>query len=285
MQSCLIPGGRSRWPRDEGPYGQPSQPGEGHAGVGMGISTVSRLSRGKVALGQGFSRCCHRHEGREIFTVRRRQDRRLGDFTAPGRGRLRQAARPLDVVACHRRRHHRPWRAGGTAGTGGRLRRHRPVAHRARHRLPHHRHPRCQDAHLVPVPGIGHFGGVLAPVFMIGGALGAAEGMIFPQVFPGFWAMLGLAAVVGGVMRSPLTGVIFTLELGTSRTDRGRGGPRHLAGGGASLPAHRQHEPDLPPGRLPLRRNRPDQRPGDRSRHRAGRRRHHAARPAPRTRA
>jgi chloride channel protein, CIC family len=61
--------------------------------------------------------------------------------------------------------------------------------------------------------GSGTSGGVLAPIFMIGGALGAAEGMVLPHVFPGFWAMLGLAAVVGGVMRSPLTGVIFTLEL------------------------------------------------------------------------
>jgi H+/Cl- antiporter ClcA len=61
--------------------------------------------------------------------------------------------------------------------------------------------------------GSGTSGGVLAPVFMIGGALGAAEGMIFPHVFPGFWALLGLAAVVGGVIRSPLTGVVFPLEL------------------------------------------------------------------------
>ncbi|MEV8475124.1 chloride channel protein [Streptomyces sp. NPDC051173] len=61
--------------------------------------------------------------------------------------------------------------------------------------------------------GSGTSGGVLAPVFMIGGALGAWEGMLFPPVAPGFWAMLGLAAVVGGVMRSPLTGVVFTLEL------------------------------------------------------------------------
>jgi len=61
--------------------------------------------------------------------------------------------------------------------------------------------------------GSGTSGGVLAPVFMIGGALGAWIGMVFPPVIPGFWAMLGLAAVVGGVMRSPLTGVIFTLEL------------------------------------------------------------------------
>ncbi len=61
--------------------------------------------------------------------------------------------------------------------------------------------------------GSGTSGGVLAPVFMIGGALGAWEGMLFPQVLPGFWPMCGLAAVVGGVMRSPLTGVVFTLEL------------------------------------------------------------------------
>jgi CIC family chloride channel protein len=61
--------------------------------------------------------------------------------------------------------------------------------------------------------GSGTSGGVLAPVFMIGGALGALEGSLLPHVFPGFWAMAGLAAVVGGVMRSPLTGIVFTLEL------------------------------------------------------------------------
>jgi chloride channel protein, CIC family len=61
--------------------------------------------------------------------------------------------------------------------------------------------------------GSGTSGGVLAPVFMIGGALGALEGTLLPHVFPGFWAMGGLAAVLGGVMRSPLTGIVFTLEL------------------------------------------------------------------------
>ena len=54
---------------------------------------------------------------------------------------------------------------------------------------------------------------MLAPVFMIGGALGALVGHVFPEVFPGFWAILGLASVVGGVLRSPLTGIVFTLEL------------------------------------------------------------------------
>jgi H+/Cl- antiporter ClcA len=61
--------------------------------------------------------------------------------------------------------------------------------------------------------GSGTSGGVLAPVFMIGGALGALEGHILPHEFAGFWAMAGLAAVVGGVMRSPFTGIVFTLEL------------------------------------------------------------------------
>jgi chloride channel protein, CIC family len=61
--------------------------------------------------------------------------------------------------------------------------------------------------------GSGTSGGVLAPLFMIGGAVGALLGQWFPVVFPGFWAILGLAAVVGGAMRAPLTGIVFTLEL------------------------------------------------------------------------
>jgi CBS domain-containing protein len=61
--------------------------------------------------------------------------------------------------------------------------------------------------------GSGTSGGVLAPAFMIGAALGALEGHVLPSPGPGFWALIGLAAVVGGVMRSPFTGVVFTLEL------------------------------------------------------------------------
>ncbi len=61
--------------------------------------------------------------------------------------------------------------------------------------------------------GSGTSGGVLAPVFMIGGALGALEGHLFTPVGAGFWALMGLASVVGGVMRSPLTGIVFSLEL------------------------------------------------------------------------
>ena len=61
--------------------------------------------------------------------------------------------------------------------------------------------------------GSGTSGGVLAPVFMIGAALGSLLAHVFPPVAPGFWALMCLAAVVGGVMRSPLTGVVFAMEL------------------------------------------------------------------------
>ena len=66
--------------------------------------------------------------------------------------------------------------------------------------------------------GSGTSGGVLAPMFMIGGALGTLEGLVFPSVGPGFWALVALAGVLGGVMRSPLTGIVFALEL-THRWD------------------------------------------------------------------
>lgn len=66
--------------------------------------------------------------------------------------------------------------------------------------------------------GSGTSGGVIAPMFMIGGAVGSLEGHVFPAVGPGFWATVGLAGVLGGVMRSPLTGIVFSLEL-TRRWD------------------------------------------------------------------
>jgi H+/Cl- antiporter ClcA len=66
--------------------------------------------------------------------------------------------------------------------------------------------------------GSGTSGGVLAPMFMIGGALGTLEAHIFPTVGAGFWPLVALAGVLGGVMRSPFTGVIFAVEL-TGRFD------------------------------------------------------------------
>jgi H+/Cl- antiporter ClcA/CBS domain-containing protein len=61
--------------------------------------------------------------------------------------------------------------------------------------------------------GSGTSGGVLAPLLMMGGALGAIEGHWIPAGTTGFWALLGMAAIMGGTMRAPLTAAVFALEL------------------------------------------------------------------------
>jgi len=61
--------------------------------------------------------------------------------------------------------------------------------------------------------GSGTSGGVLAPLLIIGGALGAMVGQWLPGGDAGLWAMVGMAAVMGGTMRAPLTGMFFLLEL------------------------------------------------------------------------
>jgi len=61
--------------------------------------------------------------------------------------------------------------------------------------------------------GSGTSGGVLAPLLMMGAALGAAESHFFPAQGMGFWPLVSLGAVLAGTMRAPLTGVIFALEL------------------------------------------------------------------------
>jgi H+/Cl- antiporter ClcA/CBS domain-containing protein len=66
--------------------------------------------------------------------------------------------------------------------------------------------------------GSGTSGGVLAPLLMMGGALGGVEAGFFPLLGlsdpgAGFWPLVSMGAILGGTMRSPLTGVIFALEL------------------------------------------------------------------------
>ncbi|HEY2772572.1 MAG TPA: chloride channel protein [Candidatus Binatia bacterium] len=61
--------------------------------------------------------------------------------------------------------------------------------------------------------GSGTSGGVLAPLLIMGAAIGGLEASWFPKVGEGFWPLLGMAAMLGGTMRSPLTGVVFALEL------------------------------------------------------------------------
>src|SRR6202008_4293206 len=46
-----------------------------------------------------------------------------------------------------------------------------------------------------------------------GGALGGLEAMILPYEGAGFWPLISMGAILGGTMRSPFTGIVFSLEL------------------------------------------------------------------------
>ncbi|TCS60571.1 chloride channel protein [Varunaivibrio sulfuroxidans] len=61
--------------------------------------------------------------------------------------------------------------------------------------------------------GSGTSGGVLAPLLIMGGAMGAAISGFMPEASPGFWALLAMAATMGGTMRVPLTATFFAAEL------------------------------------------------------------------------
>ncbi|QOZ37599.1 chloride channel protein [Bradyrhizobium sp. CCBAU 53421] len=61
--------------------------------------------------------------------------------------------------------------------------------------------------------GSGTSGGVLAPLLIMGGAMGTALSGYLPEASPGFWALLAMAATMGGTMRSPLTATFFAVEL------------------------------------------------------------------------
>ena len=61
--------------------------------------------------------------------------------------------------------------------------------------------------------GSGTSGGVLAPLLLMGGALGGVEAMVLPDLGAGFWPLVSMGAILGGTMRSPFTGVVFALEL------------------------------------------------------------------------
>jgi CIC family chloride channel protein len=61
--------------------------------------------------------------------------------------------------------------------------------------------------------GSGTSGGVLAPLLMMGAALGALEAHVLPFEGAGFWALVSMGSILGGAMRAPLAGVVFALEL------------------------------------------------------------------------
>jgi H+/Cl- antiporter ClcA len=61
--------------------------------------------------------------------------------------------------------------------------------------------------------GSGTSGGVLAPLLIIGGALGSLEAFFLAPGPSSLWVIVSMGAMLGGTMRSPFTGAIFALEL------------------------------------------------------------------------
>jgi H+/Cl- antiporter ClcA len=61
--------------------------------------------------------------------------------------------------------------------------------------------------------GSGTSGGVLAPLLIMGGVIGALFGGYVSPGDTGIWALVGMASMMGGTMRSPLTAMMFGIEL------------------------------------------------------------------------
>lgn len=78
--------------------------------------------------------------------------------------------------------------------------------------------------------GSGTSGGVLAPLLILGGALGGIIGHWLPGG-SGPWAMIGMAAVMSAAMRAPLTSAVFAIELTGHFADL----PLTLAASGAAF--------------------------------------------------
>ena len=58
----------------------------------------------------------------------------------------------------------------------------------------------------------GTSGGVLAPLLMIGAAMGTLLAQWIPGHDASLWAIIGMAALMGGTMRAPFMGTIFAIE-------------------------------------------------------------------------
>jgi CIC family chloride channel protein len=63
--------------------------------------------------------------------------------------------------------------------------------------------------------GSGTSGGVLAPLLMIGGAVGALAGHMAhaPVDSQAFWALIGMGSMLAGSLGVPLTAILFSLEV------------------------------------------------------------------------
>jgi chloride channel protein, CIC family len=56
-------------------------------------------------------------------------------------------------------------------------------------------------------------GGILAPLLMIGGAMGVAIGHWMTPISPGAWAVVGMTAVISASLGAPLTAAMLAVEL------------------------------------------------------------------------
>jgi H+/Cl- antiporter ClcA len=61
--------------------------------------------------------------------------------------------------------------------------------------------------------GSGTSGGVLAPLLMMGAAMGTIFGPFLPGGEPAVWPLVFMAATLGGMMRAPIMATVFAFEL------------------------------------------------------------------------
>ncbi len=61
--------------------------------------------------------------------------------------------------------------------------------------------------------GSGTSGGIVAPLLMMGAAVGAAGAHFLPVQGAGFYPLVGMGAILAGAIGAPLTGIVFALEL------------------------------------------------------------------------
>jgi H+/Cl- antiporter ClcA len=61
--------------------------------------------------------------------------------------------------------------------------------------------------------GSGTSGGVLAPLLMMGAAMGTIVGPYLPGGEPAVWPLVFMAATLGGMMRAPIMATVFAFEL------------------------------------------------------------------------
>jgi H+/Cl- antiporter ClcA/CBS domain-containing protein len=71
----------------------------------------------------------------------------------------------------------------------------------------------CKAVMWVVALGSGTSGGVLAPLLMLGAALGSLLVPWMPGHDPALWPLVFMAATLGGMMRAPVMAAIFALEL------------------------------------------------------------------------